>query len=128
MTIPKGHAAARPFLPARDFDKSRAFYQALGFETLLDGDVAIFGIGDSAFILQNYWQKDWAENCMMQLMVDDLEAWWAHIERLDLPAKFGVQPPRPPALQHWGLKVAYVFDPSGVLWHVAQRRPDNPSD
>ena len=26
---------------------------------------------------------------MMQLMVDDLDAWWAHIDALDLPSKFG---------------------------------------
>ncbi len=24
------------------------------------------------------------------------------------------------ALQPWGLKVGFVFDPSGVLWHVAE--------
>jgi uncharacterized glyoxalase superfamily protein PhnB len=59
---------------------------------------------------------------MMQLMVDDLEAWWAHIESLDLPSQFEVQPPKPPAMQPWGLRIAYVYDPSGVLWHVAQRR------
>jgi uncharacterized glyoxalase superfamily protein PhnB len=59
---------------------------------------------------------------MMQLMVDDLDAWWAHIVALDLPGKFAVAPPRAPALQPWGLRVAYVFDPSGVLWHIAERR------
>jgi len=52
---------------------------------------------------------------MMQLMVDDLDAWWTHIERLDLAAAFGVPPPRAPAIQPWGLRVAYVMDPSGVL-------------
>jgi hypothetical protein len=128
MTIPDGAEAARPFLPARDFDASKAFYEALGFEKRLDGDVAIFAVGTSAFILQRYFQKDWAENCMMQLMVDDLDAWWAHIEALDLPGRFGVQPPRPPAMQPWGLNVAYVYDPCGVLWHVAQRRDGAPAD
>jgi hypothetical protein len=128
MAIPDGREAARPFLPARDFETSKAFYRALGFATLLDGEVAIFGVGSGAFILQNYWQKDWAENCMMQLMVDDLDAWWTHIKSLDLPARFGVKPPRPPEMQPWGLRVAYVFDPSGVLWHVAQRRVGNPAD
>jgi len=39
-----------------------------------------------------------------------------------LPAKFGVPEPKPPVLQPWGLRVAYLVDPSGVLWHVAQRR------
>jgi len=65
---------------------------------------------------------------MMQLMVDDLDAWWAHIEALDLPTAFDVQPPRPPELQPWGLRVAYLVDPSGVLWHVAERRDGKPQD
>jgi uncharacterized glyoxalase superfamily protein PhnB len=60
---------------------------------------------------------------MMQLMVDDLDAWWTHIMSLDLPARFGVQPPKAPAVQPWGLRVAYLIDPCGVLWHMAQRRP-----
>jgi hypothetical protein len=42
----------------------------LGFEKLLGGDVVIFGVGDTAFILQRYYQKEWAENFMVQLMVD----------------------------------------------------------
>ena len=88
----------------------------------LDGEVAIFRVGSGGFILQRYYQKDWAENFMMQLMVDDLDAWWAHINRLDLTGRFGVPPPRAPELQPWGLRVAYLTDPSGVLWHVAQRR------
>ncbi|HWW26227.1 MAG TPA: VOC family protein [Caulobacter sp.] len=122
MPVPDGAESARPFLPAKDFETSKAFYQALGFETLLDGEVAIFGVGTSAFILQRYYQQAWAENCMMQLMVDDLDAWWAHIQALDLPGVFDVQAPKPPAMQPWGLRVAYVYDPCGVLWHVAQRR------
>ncbi|MBV8437875.1 MAG: hypothetical protein JOY95_10220 [Silvibacterium sp.] len=59
--IPSGTEMARPFLPARDFDLSKRFYEALGFEKLLDGDVAIFRMGSSGFILQRYYQKDWAE-------------------------------------------------------------------
>ena len=120
--VPSGTELARPFVPAQDFDLSKRFYEALGFQKLLDSEVAIFKMGSSGFILQNYYQKGWAENFMMQLMVDDLDAWWAHISALDLPGKFGVQPPKPPALQPWGLRIAYVFDPSGVLWHIAQRR------
>lgn len=128
MAIPDGAESARPFLPAKDFGVSKAFYQALGFETLLDGEVAIFGVGAGAFILQRGYQQDWAENCMMQLMVDDLDAWWAHIRALDLPGRFGAAPPKPPAMQPWGLRVAYVYDPCGVLWHVSQRRPGAPQD
>jgi hypothetical protein len=128
VAIPSGTEAARPFLPTKNFETSRAFYETLGFTKLLEGDVAIFGVGPSAFILQRYYQKDWATNCMMQLMVDDLDAWWAHIDALDLPGKFGVQAPKAPSMQPWGLRVAYVYDPAGVLWHIAQRRENAPAD
>ena len=74
MSLPDGGAAIQPFLPARDFALSRAFYQALGFTLVRDADVAILGVGQSGFILQRYYQKEWAENGMMQLMVDDLDA------------------------------------------------------
>lgn len=120
--IPTGTEQARPFMPSRDFDLSRRFYETLGFEKLLDAEVAVFRAGTGEFILQNYYQKEWAENFMMQLMVDDLDAWWAHIDGLDLVARFGVRAPCPPAMHPWGMRVAYVFDPSGVLWHVAQRQ------
>ncbi len=122
-TIPTGTETARPFLPAKDFATSKRFYEALGFEKLLDSEVAIFRMGASSFVLQKYFQKEWAENFMMQLMVDDLDAWWTHIASLDLPGRFGVQAPKPPAMQPWGLRVAYIYDPCGALWHVCQRRP-----
>jgi hypothetical protein len=128
MSFPSGSELARPFVPAKDFGLSKRFYETIGFEKLLDGDVAIFGIGTSRFILQNRFEKVWAENFMMQLMVDDLDSWWRHIEELDLPSRFGVAKPKPPTLQPWGLRVAFVIDPSGVLWHVAQRRQGNLSD
>jgi catechol 2,3-dioxygenase-like lactoylglutathione lyase family enzyme len=124
-SVPSGTELARPFIPAKDFDLSKRFYIKLGFEKVLDSDVAVFRIGSTGFILQPF---DRAENFMMQLMVDDLDAWWAHINALDLENEFGVPAPRAPAMQPWGLRIAYVVDPSGVLWHVAQRRPGKPQD
>lgn len=122
--VPTGVEMVRPFLPTRDFEVSKRFYEALGFEKVLDGDVAIFKVGASGFILQRFFRKELAENFMMQLMVNDVDAWWAHLTRLNLTARFGVPAPRPPALQPWGLRVAYLTDPSGILWHVAERRRD----
>jgi uncharacterized glyoxalase superfamily protein PhnB len=119
--IPTGTELARPFLPTQDFDLSKRFYETLGFEKVHDGEVAIFDAGSGGFLLQRYYQKEWAENSMMQLLVDDLDGWWAHIEAAQLEATFGVRAPRPPAMQAWGLRVAYVFDPCGVLWHVTER-------
>jgi uncharacterized glyoxalase superfamily protein PhnB len=122
---PVGTELVRPFLPAKDFERSKRFYETLGFEKLLDAhDVAIFRIGRGEFLLQSYYQKDWADNFMMQLMVDDLDEWWSRISALNLADRFGVAAPKEPAMQPWGLRIAYVTDPSGVLWHVAQRRPN----
>jgi catechol 2,3-dioxygenase-like lactoylglutathione lyase family enzyme len=119
--IPTGTEMARPFVPTKDIAVSKAFYEALGFETLFDGEVVILRIGTTGIILQRYYQKEWAENFMMQLVVDDVDAWWEHIRSLDLPARFGVAPPRAPVMQPWGIREAYVVDPCGVLWHVSQR-------
>lgn len=119
--IPTGTELARPFVPTKDFELSKSFYEALGFAKILDGEVAIFAAGSGGFILQRFYHEDHAGNFMMQLVVDDLDAWWAHIESLDLPARFAVAPPRAPARQPWGLRVAYVVDPAGVLWHIAER-------
>ncbi|MCB9871195.1 MAG: glyoxalase [Planctomycetes bacterium] len=121
---PTGTETSRPFLPTKDFDASKRFYEALGFALELDAqDVAILRLGSSSFLLQRHYQKDWAENFMMQLMVDDLDAWWQRICSLDLPAQFGVANPKAPAVQPWGLRIAYLLDPTGVLWHIAERRP-----
>jgi hypothetical protein len=121
-SMPTGTEVARPFIPARDFGLSKRFYESIGFKLLLDGEVAIFGIGHTSFILQNYFNKDWAENFMMQLMVDDVDAWWERLNALNLTTVFPGTSLRPPEIQPWGLKISYLVDPSGVLWHVAQRR------
>ena len=130
MSLPAtGTETPRPFVPARDFALSKRFYEALGFEKLLDDvGVAIFQVGTGSFILQNYYQQQWADNFMMQLLVDDLDAWWARVQALDLPGAFGVRAPVAPAMQDWGMRVSYVFDPSGVLWHFAARGSDDSPD
>ncbi|MEZ6018293.1 MAG: VOC family protein [Planctomycetota bacterium] len=96
---------------------------ASGFELLVDGEVAIFRIGGTGFILQRYEHREVAQHLMLQLMVDDLDAWWRHITSLDLASRFGTSMLRAPAMQPWGLRVAFLADPCGVLWHIAERRP-----
>lgn len=117
--------ALRPFVPALDLRRSADFYAALGFGIQPLGDaVAHAAMGRFAFLLQAYDRKDFAEQFMMHLLVRDLDAWWAHIAALDLAGRFAVPAPKPPAMQPWGMRVAYVFDPSGVLWHVAEEPAD----
>jgi hypothetical protein len=122
--VPTGTERARAFLPAKDFEISKAFYAALGFTMVLEGDVAIFATGESEIILTRFYQKQYAENFMMQILVDDLDAWWARISSLNLPERFDVPAPKEPEMQPWGLRISYVVDPSGVLWHFAERPDD----
>ena len=111
----------RPFVPARDFALSKRFYQALGFRlSHEEGQIALLKAGSFSFILQDFYNKEMAENLMVQLMVRDADAWWRGVDTAALAAEFGVKPPRAPAIQPWGLKVGFLFDPSGVLWHVAE--------
>lgn len=111
----------RPFVPARDFAQSQAFYAALGFRiTRAEADVAFIKTGSFSFILQNFYQPDLAGNFMMQLMVRDLTAWWADADPAAVAARFAAPAPKPPAPQPWGLTVGYITDPSGVLWHIAE--------
>jgi uncharacterized glyoxalase superfamily protein PhnB len=56
----------------------------------------------------------------MHLLVMDLDTWWDRIAALDLAGRYGVRAPTAPAMQPWGLRVTYVVDPSGVLWHFAE--------
>ncbi len=55
---------------------------------------------------------------MNQLFVADLDAWWRRTG--DLVARFGVRAPIAPTMQPWGIRVGFLFDPTGVLWHVAE--------
>jgi catechol 2,3-dioxygenase-like lactoylglutathione lyase family enzyme len=113
--------AFRPFLPAQDYQTSLRFYKTLGFHAYPLGDgLAELSLGTHAFLLQNQYVKEWADNTVMHVLVEDVRAWWRHIESLDLAKQFAVQAPVAPRVEPWGLTVAYVFDPSGLLWHFAQ--------
>jgi hypothetical protein len=65
----------KSFVPARDFELSRRFYQDLGFtENWANKDAAELQLGGFRFLLQNFYVKEHAENFMMHLMVKDADA------------------------------------------------------
>lgn len=112
-------ALIRPFVPAREFALSRRFYEALGFEErFADETIAILEFEGAGILLQNYFVEDWAANSMHQLFVNDLDAWWARVD--GLVERFGIPAPTAPAMQPWGIRVGFLIDPAGVLWHVAE--------
>ena len=120
LLIP-GIRAFRPFLPAKDFETSLRFYEAIGFTPYKLGDtLAELSLGSHAFLLQGHYVKEWAENSVMHVLVSDVHAWRQHLNSLDLANQFGVSAPAPPRVEPWGLTVTYLLDPTGVLWHFAE--------
>lgn len=112
----------KAFVPSRDLAESIRFYSDLGFTTNWSyADAAEMQIGSSRFLLQRFYVKEHAENFMMTLNVEDVDAWWRHIEAVGLKRKHPGIMARPPAVQPWGLRVLYLSDPSGVLWHIAEQ-------
>ena len=75
---------------------------------------------DQRFYLQNYYVKEWAENVMLHVSVDDAQAWAQHVSELIAQDRYpGVRVAEPKA-EPYGALVTYVWDPSGVLLHFAQ--------
>lgn len=112
-------ALIRPFVPARDFAVSLEFYRTLGFTVeYQDDSVAILDFDGAGFLLQNFYVAAFADNWMGQLFVADLDEWWLRTD--GLAERFGVRAPTAPRMQPWGIRVGFLVDPSGVLWHVAE--------
>jgi uncharacterized glyoxalase superfamily protein PhnB len=72
-------------------------------------DLAYLRHGNSTFLLQNFYNKTHADNFMMHLLVQDVDAWW----RYGLTAE-------PPADRPWGMRDFVIVDPTGVLWRIGQ--------
>ena len=110
-------ALIRPFVPARDFALSRAFYQAIGFRIEYEDDgLVIFEQDGAGFLLEK--RTGTAADAMHQFFVRDLDGWWRRTE--GLVERFGVRLPVPPALRSWGIRVGFLYDPSGVTWQVSE--------
>lgn len=111
----------RPFVPAKDFAQSHAFYTALGWSTLWsDGGLALLSLGGRQLMLQDYYVKEWAENSMLVVEVADATAWYDHVERALADGDFGDSRVAEPQRQDWGALVTHVWDPCGVLLHFTQ--------
>ncbi|MNJ32590.1 Glyoxalase-like domain protein [compost metagenome] len=110
----------KAFVPARDFSLSRQFYQDLGFTLASDGDgVAYFHFGEVSFLLQDHYHEALAEHFMMHILVEDVSAWRAQVEASQVASRYGVKVTEI-ATQPWRMKEFCLYDPSGVLWRIAQ--------
>ena len=110
----------KPFVPARDFALSRRFYAELGFTERSEvGGVAYFLHGETSFLLQDFYNKELADNLMLHLLVEDVDAWHASISSAGLAPRYGVKV-SDIVQQPWRMRDFALWDPSGVLWRIAQ--------
>ncbi len=110
----------KAFVPAKDFEVSKRFYQALGFTMASEGGgVAYFRFEHVSFLLQDFCAEGLAENFMMHILVQDVEAWWQHVQASGVVATFGVTCTEVET-QPWRMRDFCLSDPAGVLWRIGQ--------
>jgi len=110
----------KAFVPSKDFDLSKQFYQDIGFTMASDGGgIAYFHFDSVSFLLQDFCRDEFAENFMMHILVEDIEAWWAHIDASGVVDKYKAKLSKI-ELQPWGMKDFCLIDPAGVCWHIGQ--------
>ena len=110
----------RPFIGAKNFDLSRSFYRDLGFEeTILSPDMSVFKIDGLSFYLQDAYVRDWIDNTMIFLEVDDVGRYWNELSALNLTTKYKGVKLTPIREEDWG-RECFLHDPSGILWHFGE--------
>lgn len=115
-----GTIELKAFVPSMDFALSKRFYQDLGFELAWSSeDLAYLRSGGCSFLLQKFYNKEHADNFMMHLLVEDVEAWWSHVVAQGLTGKYGVSA-EASADKPWGIRDFVITDPTGVLWRIGQ--------
>lgn len=113
----------KAFVPALDFEVAKQFYLALGFEVPWSSeDLAYVRRGNTSFLLQAFDEPEFARNYQMHLLVENVDEWHAHVVAARVAQRFSVAVGQPED-RPWAMRDFTLFDPSGVLWRVAQNIP-----
>lgn len=108
----------RPFIGAKNFEISRSFYRDWGFdEVILSPNLSYFKSEAFGFYLQDAYVKDWIDNTMVFLEVEDVKPFYKQLVGLDLSSKYPGVRVIPIRELDWGSE-CFLHDPSGVLWHI----------
>jgi lactoylglutathione lyase len=116
-----------------DPDRSRAFYEALGFRFEHEMDIVregereatnyFFGIGDQESVLELTFNHDGRSYEIgtgyghIALAVDDLDGTLARLKEQ------GIEPDKPPyRVREGGSRLAFVTDPDGYRVEIIERR------
>lgn len=114
---------ATPNLPSRDFAATSAFYAGFGFE---EGwrDLGWMILKRGGLTLEFFPFPDLdpltsSFGCCLRL--DDLDVFYAAAKAAGVPETCGGQPRlQPPAVEHSGMRIAYLVDPDGSLVRLVQ--------
>ena len=111
----------QPFIPSgKDFASSKQLFLELGFNVTWDGgDYVGFERDGCRFILQKYENKEFAENLMVSVGVDDAKAFLTLTKEKNLAEKFGVRIGQVTE-QPYGKEVNMI-DIAGVCWHFVEQ-------
>jgi hypothetical protein len=113
----------RVMMPARNFALSKAFYEAIGCIVIdVSTHLALVELAERRFYLQNYYVKEWAENFVLYVVVENAYAWYEHLAKSLAGNQFAGARANRPRSEDYGALVTHLIDPSGVLIHFAQVR------
>ena len=113
----------RPFIGSKNYTESRLFYKDLGFtENILSSNMSYFSTANFGFYLQDAYVKDWIDNTMVFMEVEDVEEFWESLKALRLNEKYPTAKLVPVRHLDWG-KECFLHDPSGILWHFGAFTP-----
>ncbi len=79
---------------------------------------------DLGFYLQDQYVKDWVNNSMIFLEVNDVNEYWNELQSLGLPQKYIGLKLTSIQENDWG-KECFLHDPSGILWHFGEFKQGN---
>ena len=79
----------------------------------------VFKTDGLAFYLQNAYVRDWIDNSMIFMEVEDVNRFWNELLALGLTPKYKNVKLTPIRENDWG-RECFIHDPSGILWHVGE--------
>jgi uncharacterized glyoxalase superfamily protein PhnB len=118
----------KPFIPSgRDFEAAKAFFRDLGFTVQWEAEgLAELRLGEAAFLLQDYQNREMQENLMMLVPVDDLDDWWRRILASGVVERYEGVRAKEPTDYPWGEREVHLIDPAGVCWHFVASPDQDP--
>jgi hypothetical protein len=112
----------QPFVPSgKEFEKAKQFFVEVGFHISWDaGDYVGFENNGCRFILQNFDNKEFAENFMLTVGVPNADEFRKEVLEKKLLEKFGIRIGEA-SNQPYGREVN-IIDKAGVCWHFVQQQ------